>query len=58
MVAVLLALYAFFRFTPVGLAMRAAAMNPESARLVGHPRLVDAGARLGPGRGDRRGRRA
>ena len=35
MVAVLLALYAFFRFTPVGLAMRAAAMNPESARLVG-----------------------
>jgi branched-chain amino acid transport system permease protein len=35
MVAVLLALYAFFRFTPIGLAMRAAAMNPESARLVG-----------------------
>jgi len=35
MLVVLLALYAFFRFTPVGLAMRAAAQNPESARLVG-----------------------
>ncbi|MFO1221051.1 MAG: branched-chain amino acid ABC transporter permease [Burkholderiaceae bacterium] len=35
MMAVLLALYAFFRFTSVGLAMRAAALNPESARLVG-----------------------
>ncbi|MBE7418643.1 MAG: branched-chain amino acid ABC transporter permease [Ideonella sp.] len=35
MLTVLLALYAFFRFTPVGLAMRAAAQNPESARLVG-----------------------
>jgi len=35
MVCVLLALYAFFRFTPVGLAMRAAAQNPDSARLVG-----------------------
>jgi branched-chain amino acid transport system permease protein len=35
MLAVLLTLYAFFRFTPVGLAMRAAAQNPESARLVG-----------------------
>jgi branched-chain amino acid transport system permease protein len=35
MLAVLLALYAFFRFTPIGLAMRAAAQNPESARLVG-----------------------
>ena len=32
---VLLLLYAFFRFTPLGLAMRAAAQNPESARLVG-----------------------
>ena len=32
---VLLALYAFFRFTPIGLAMRAAAQNPDSARLVG-----------------------
>ncbi|MBK7060692.1 MAG: branched-chain amino acid ABC transporter permease [Rubrivivax sp.] len=35
MLCVLLALYAFFRFTPVGLAMRAAAQNPDSARLVG-----------------------
>jgi branched-chain amino acid transport system permease protein len=32
---VLAALYVFFRFTPLGLAMRAAAQNPESARLVG-----------------------
>ncbi len=32
---VLLLLYFFFRFTPLGLAMRAAAQNPESARLVG-----------------------
>ncbi|MEO8718950.1 MAG: branched-chain amino acid ABC transporter permease, partial [Burkholderiales bacterium] len=32
---VLALLYAFFRFTPLGLAMRAAAQNPESARLVG-----------------------
>ena len=33
---VMLALiYSFFRFTSVGLAMRAAAANPESARLVG-----------------------
>ena len=35
MMAVLLALYVFFRFTSLGLAMRAAAQNPESARLVG-----------------------
>ena len=35
MLAVLAALWAFFRFTPVGLAMRAAAQNPDSARLVG-----------------------
>ena len=35
MVCVLLALFAFFRFTPIGLAMRAAAQNPDSARLVG-----------------------
>ncbi len=35
-VLVVLALvYAFFRFTPLGLAMRAAAQNPVSARLVG-----------------------
>ncbi len=32
---VLLLLYFFFRFTPLGLAMRAAAQNPDSARLVG-----------------------
>ena len=35
MVAVLFSLFAFFRFTPIGLAMRAAAQNPDSARLVG-----------------------
>jgi branched-chain amino acid transport system permease protein len=35
MLAVLLTLFAFFRFTPLGLAMRAAAQNPDSARLVG-----------------------
>ncbi len=28
-------LYVFFRFTPLGLAMRAAAQNPEASRLVG-----------------------
>ena len=28
-------IYVFFRFTPIGLAMRAAAASPESARLVG-----------------------
>jgi branched-chain amino acid transport system permease protein len=33
--AVLAFVYAFFRFTPLGLAMRAAAQNPVSARLVG-----------------------
>ncbi len=32
---VLTLLYAFFRFTPLGLAMRAAAQNPVSSRLVG-----------------------
>jgi branched-chain amino acid transport system permease protein len=32
---VLVLLYAFFRFTPLGLAMRAAALNPVSARLSG-----------------------
>jgi len=35
MLCVLAALFSFFRFTPIGLAMRAAAQNPESARLVG-----------------------
>jgi branched-chain amino acid transport system permease protein len=34
-VILLLMLYAFFRYTRIGLAMRAAAANPESARLVG-----------------------
>ena len=32
---VLLFLYLFFRYTPLGLAMRAAAQNPASSRLVG-----------------------
>lgn len=32
---VLTLLYLFFRFTPLGLAMRAAAQNPDSSRLVG-----------------------
>ncbi len=35
LLVVLLALFAFFRYTSVGLAMRAAAQNPDSARLVG-----------------------
>jgi branched-chain amino acid transport system permease protein len=34
-VAELLAMFAFFRYTKLGLAMRAAALNPSSARLVG-----------------------
>jgi branched-chain amino acid transport system permease protein len=33
--AVLALVYAFFRFTPLGLAMRASAQNPASSRLVG-----------------------
>jgi branched-chain amino acid transport system permease protein len=33
--AMLALVYAFFRFTPLGLAMRAAAQNPVSSRLVG-----------------------
>ena len=33
--AIQLALYLFFRFTPLGLAMRGAAQNPVSSRLVG-----------------------
>ena len=33
--AVLLLIFLFFKFTRVGLAMRAAAANPDSARLVG-----------------------
>ena len=35
LLVLLLALYLFFRFTSIGLAMRAAAQNPDSARLVG-----------------------
>lgn len=35
LVLVLVAIFALFRYTKVGLAMRAAASNPESARLVG-----------------------
>jgi len=35
--AMLLLLFLFFRFTATGLAMRAAAQNPESARLCGIP---------------------
>ena len=31
----MLLVYAFFRFTPLGLALRAVAQNPESSRLVG-----------------------
>jgi branched-chain amino acid transport system permease protein len=34
-VVVLVLLYLFFRFTPLGLAMRAAAQNPASSRLCG-----------------------
>lgn len=34
-IVLLLALFAFFRFTPLGLAMRAAAQSPVSARLAG-----------------------
>jgi branched-chain amino acid transport system permease protein len=34
-VGIVIALWAFFRFTKVGLAMRAAATNPDEARLVG-----------------------
>jgi len=32
---VVVVVYSFFRFTPIGLAMRAAAQNPDSAALVG-----------------------
>jgi branched-chain amino acid transport system permease protein len=34
-IAMVVVLFLFFRFTPLGLAMRAAAQNPESSRLVG-----------------------
>ena len=35
LLVVLAALFAFFRYTSIGLAMRAAAQNPDSAKLVG-----------------------
>jgi branched-chain amino acid transport system permease protein len=35
LLVVLFALFAFFKYTSVGLAMRAAAQNPDSAKLVG-----------------------
>ena len=54
---VLAGLYVFFRFTTLGLAMRAAAQNPVSSRLVRHPRGLDARGRVGPGRARRRGGR-
>ena len=44
---VLLCIYLFFRFTPLGLAMRAAAHNPVSSRLVG----IRVGWMLAPGWG-------
>ncbi|MDP2948581.1 MAG: branched-chain amino acid ABC transporter permease [Chloroflexota bacterium] len=34
-VAIMLALYAFFQYTPIGLAMRGTAQNPVAARLMG-----------------------
>ena len=53
----LVLLYLFFRHTRIGLAMRAAAANPESRAARRHPRRLDDGARLGHGGGDRLGRR-
>src|SRR6202012_983419 len=46
-VVLLILLYAFFRFTRIGLAMRAAATLPESARLVG----INVGWRIALGGG-------
>ena len=53
----LIALYLFFQFTRIGLAMRAAASLPESARLVGINTSLDDRARLGHGLRHRRDRR-
>ena len=53
----LILLFFFFRFTRIGLAMRAAASLPESARLVGINTSLDDRARLGHGGGDRLDRR-
>ena len=50
---VLIAVYLFFRHTKLGLAMRAAAFNPVSARLVG----IRVGWMLALGLGPRRGHR-
>jgi hypothetical protein len=52
----LVALYVFFRFTSLGLAMRAAAFNPVSARLVGI-RSAGCWRSMGARRGHRRRRR-
>ena len=48
------ALYFFFQYTRIGLAMRAAASLPESARLVGINTSLDDRAGLGHGGRDRR----
>jgi len=53
----LIALYFFFQFTRIGLAMRAAAALPESARLVGINTSWMIRAWLGHGGGDRLDRR-
>ena len=53
----LLLLYIFFRFTRVGLAMRAAASLPESAASCRHQYELDDRARLGHGQRHRRHRR-
>jgi len=45
--AMLAAIFVFFRFTPLGLAMRAAAQDPQSSRLVG----IRVGTMLGLGWG-------
>ena len=50
-------LWAFFQFTKVGLALRAAAVNPDEARLVGVRVPWMLGARLGARRDARGGRR-
>jgi branched-chain amino acid transport system permease protein len=56
-VLLLILLYFFFQFTRIGLAMRAAASLPESARLVGINTSLDDRARLGHGGRDRLDRR-
>jgi branched-chain amino acid transport system permease protein len=48
--AVLILVFLFFRFTPLGLAMRAAARNPVSSRLVGIRVGRMSALRLGDGR--------